>query len=156
MILTVIGVFVLQSVLLLCFNYSQFKPGLNVIIVNNTDRYIDELEFVTSTGSEVTSPVIGIPPRTTVIAHREIRYGDGTGMRYKNDKSEVIEVPVMYIFGTGAINQVIVTINSFDDDGNINDLMLEDNLDTRKGRWLTVRCKALWLLISSKVKSIFN
>jgi hypothetical protein len=123
-----IFIFLIVS-LLYIYSKCMYKPGLTVIVENNTNSFIDSLEFRIRDGKENLT-ITDIPPRNIAKSYKYFYYGlSGMAVHYKNKLSTEVEMPVMYVCNHQSANVLIFSIYSFDSDGNISSYGLKNSAD---------------------------
>lgn len=118
-------------VVLFLYIYSKllYKPGLIVIVENNTNSFINALEFKIRDGKEKLT-ITDIPPHNIAKSYKYFYYGlSGIAVHYQNKLNKDVEMPVMYVYNHQASNVLIFSINSFDSDGNISSYNLKNSAD---------------------------
>jgi hypothetical protein len=121
---------------------SNFRLGLNVVVVNNTEKYISRLVFGNTAYPPDNLAIYSLEPGSASSGYRRLRL-DGIAMFYEDDNLRVRTIPVGYMYGSpNQIYLLIVKINAVNDDGEIVEHEVF-NIDTASGFQLAGMFRAL-------------
>ena len=116
----------------------NFRLGINVMVVNNTDRFIERLTFGRTNDINDNLTLFDIAPNSTASGHK-LMHLDGIAMFYMDDNLQDRLIPVGYLWGWYRQRYfLIIKIDEIDSAGMIT-IHRVFNIDTVGSRFQLIR-----------------